>query len=55
MMNQKFVRRSLFMKNEHIKKVVDEVANRDGHEDVDGSIEAVDHVIPDFGIGVEGP
>ena len=41
---QQLVRRSLLVVDEHVKKVVDEVAHGEGDEDVDGVVEALNHV-----------
>lgn len=44
---QQLVRRTLLVVDEHVQKVVDEVADGEGDEDVDGRVEAADHVSTD--------
>lgn len=43
------------MIDEHVKEIINEIANRYGHENVNGVIETIDHVVANFGISIESP
>ena len=53
-MQQQLVRRTLLVIDEHVQEVVDEVADGEGDEDVDGGVETADHVSADRRVDIEG-